>query len=661
MRSTHRRFIPTRQDRLITREQLGYLGLDTNSANDVVEPNELIYATDTRQPIQGKQKTRQGCDVYSIPAGEAVDAQQTSTTGASNKAVGTVIWKAKRWTALASGRLTKVEVRLANLLSLGTGPVIVEVYSDNSGSLGTLLAQSSIPAASVPSSYADLAARFIEAPAIVSGTDYWTVAHIQDDGSGAYIWSSTTSATTALTSSDSGTTWSATTYDLRHKAYVSTDSPTLGYYRVVKSDGTRVSFIAYKEAAGTTAVAMINDLTGALTNIKTGLSSSATRYEFEMFNDVVYYVNGVDAPRKYDFTTDDAMGGSPPVSYSIFAHANRLWFAPISDKTKLVFSNLTAPETFTSTDFVYIPSPKSPDHIVKTFVLNRDLYILTYKTKWKLSGTDISVMVLGRSTGTKGCVSAHSVVVDGNYAYFASDDGDYQFNGGTDILLSEDITPDYLSAVNKDEMAGVVWNNRRYLFYTPSGQAFNSRCWVFNFILRKYESDDTGTYIGQGAIWNGPGDDGRMVQSSNLVAAVYYAELSSNTYNNLGRKLSWALRPRYEYFTSPAATHQVRVWRPRFLSQTGTHSVDCTYDGDFANFPSTVSDGTVSMSAGGIRADGSHLVGDGSVVGGLGIIKPQLSIPGERNYTQPRYSREGVNNPVEFHGQTLQAAIKDIR
>ena len=44
-----------------------------------------------------------------------------------------------------------------------------------------------------------------------------------------------------------------------------------------RSGGEAVA--AYKEAAGTTAVAVVSDVDGSLTAIKTGLSSSATRYE----------------------------------------------------------------------------------------------------------------------------------------------------------------------------------------------------------------------------------------------------------------------------------------------------------------------------------------------------------------------------------------------
>lgn len=648
-----RRYIPVRQSKLVAREQLVFIGVNTFTSNDEVKPEELVYATDTRVPTIGRSKTRKGCDPYSVPAGETLDQSQTSATGAADKAIGTTTWLAAKIVAGATGRLTKVEFEVKN--TSATGPIIVEFRSDSSGSpSSTILGQGSIAASTPTGTYAYDPARFIEAPQVANGTTYWVIAYIQDDGSGNYFLNSTTSATTTKISTDSGVTWSSTTYSLHVKTYVSTNSPVLGYHRAYKTDGTKVSLMAHG-----TDLYTINDSTGAITSIKSGLSASATDYNFVTEQDVAYYVDGYNAPRKWDFTTEAAMAGSPPISYDIIAHKSRIFF--FTSDTKIVFSNATAPETFTSTDFLYVPSPKSPDPIRKPFILNDNLFILTAKTKWTLYGSDLSNMVLRKSTGLQGCVAKRAVCLTQNYAFFPSDDGVYRFNGATDTLISKDINEDYLAIANKDDMCAVIWNNRYYLFYTPSGGARNSECLVYNLNLDKWESKDTGAYISMGKVWDGPGDDGRMVQASNVVGAVYYAELPSNTYNNLGKKLSWDIRPRYEFFTTPAATHQLKRWRPRFLSQVGNHSVNCTYDADFANSPTTIAGGSVSMSGNGIRVDGTHLVGDGSVVGGVGIIKPKLNIPGYRNYTQLRYARSGVNNPVEFAGQTLQAAVKEVR
>lgn len=643
-----RRFVNTVEDDLREFEALDFSsGYNSYDANDVVKPNQLVYATDTRISTLGRQKTKQGCDFLSVPAGETVDAQQTSATGAADQSVGTALWLAKKWTATATGRCTKLELRVKNPAS-ATGPILVDLYSDASGSPGTLLGQSSIPASTPTSSYAYTAVRFIEAPQVVNGTSYWTVAHVQDDGTGTYAWSSTTNATTAKTSTN-GTSWSSSSFDLNHKAYISTDSPTLGKFEAVKSDGTVKQLIAYKEAGGTTAVAVIDPITGALTNIKTGLSSSATRYEFEQVQDVVYYVNGYDAPRKWDFTTEDVMGGSPAVATRIKWHKNHMFLLLAADPAQAIFSDTAAPEAFTSTNFLYIPAPKSNDRVMNWWVLNDNLYFFS-KTKYALSGSDISTFVLRQSTGAKGLTAPDSLCGTRSHAYFASDDGFYRFNGATDFQLSKSITGEYQAATNQINWGGCIFNNRYYLFYTPSGGAQNSRCWVYNINYDSMESNDTAAYVQKCDIWSG-----KMVQCSDVVAAVYYAELPSNSYNTLGHPLSWEIRSRYEYYRSPAALKEVEQWFPRFAAEGTNYSVLAQYDFDFLDSPVSIS---VPLQSSGYVWDDPGTIWDSFTWDTAVLVDPELTMDGEAMYIQRRYKRTGVNTPVEYFGESEYYSLR---
>jgi hypothetical protein len=644
-----RRFISTVEDDLREFEALDFSsGYNSYDANDVVKPNQLVYATDTRISTLGRQKTRQGCDFLSVPAGETVDAQQATTTGAADQSVGTALWLAKKWTATATGRCTKLELRVKNA-SGATGPILVSLYSDASGSPGTLLGQSSIPADTPTSSYAYVAARFIEAPQVVNGTSYWTVAHVQDDGAGSYAWSSTTNATTAKASTN-GTSWSSSSFDLNHKAYISTDSPTLGRFEAVKSDGTIKWLIAYKEVAGTTAVAVIDQVTGALTAIKTGLSSSATRYDFEQVQDVVYYVNGYDAPRKWDFTNESATTGMILPATRLKWHKNHLFMLLASDPAQVVFSDTAAPESFTSTSFLYIPAPKSNDAVVNWWVLNDNLYFFTRKTKWPLYGSDLSNFVIRQAPGTKGLVSPDALCGTRNHAYFPSDDGFYRFNGSTDELLSEKITGEYAAATNRINWGGCIAGSRYYVFYTPSGGAQNSQCWVYNINYDSMESNDTAAYVQKCDVWSG-----KMVQCSNVVAAVYYGERLSNSYNTLGYPLDWEIRPRYEYYRSPAALKELEQWFPRFAAQGGNYSVLAQYDFDFLNSPVSI---PVPLQSSGFVWDDPGTIWDSFTWDELALINPELTMDGEAMYIQRRYKRTGVNTPVEFLGESQYYSIR---
>src|SRR6185369_14495634 len=145
-------------------------------------------------------------------------------------------------------------------------------------------------------------------------------------GSGSYNWSSTTNATTAKTSSNQGGSWATTSYDLNAKTYVSTDSAYLGGMRYTPSNATAKTVIAHG-----TNVYTVSDVDGTTTSIKSGLSGSATEYNFAQSNDVLYYCNGQDAPRQWDGTTESAVTNAPATSKFITFHKNRMWIVDITN------------------------------------------------------------------------------------------------------------------------------------------------------------------------------------------------------------------------------------------------------------------------------------------------------------------------------------------
>lgn len=641
MRQTLPRVTPSPLQKM---ELLDYSkGINSFEANDVLAENNLRVATDARISTHGRYKTRQGLDFYSVPAGETLDKQQTSVTGASDASVTTATWFAQQYACTATGRLTKVALNFKNSAS-GTGAIIIQIQSDSGGSpSGTVLATSSIPAASPTGSYAYIDVRFIEAPQVASGTSYWIVAYLQDDGTNNYKWSTTTNASTGKTSTTSGVSWSALSADLNYKTYVSTDSATLGLHRAYKSDGTKKTLLAHS-----TNVYSVNDGTGALTSIKSGLTANGS-YRFATVNDVVYYVNNQDGIRQWDFTTEAANPGTTTVASNLILHKDQIMYVDKTNPTKIFFTDKTAFTTFTSTNFFYVPSPKTADPISALAVLNDNLYIFTQKTKWALYGSDLTNFVLRKSTGLKGTYNQDQVQFTRNHLYFVSDDGIYRFNGATDELISEPITDIFNSFANKTSITTALSGNRFYVFYTPSGGGQNSKCLVYNINYGSWESIDTNTYINKSNTWDGASDTNQFIQASNVVGAAYYAETSTNTYNNLGKALTFELRTKYEFFENPASKKRVKRWYPRFAAQSGTYNVSCQYDKDFANSPST------SLQSNGASGTlwGSGALWGAFTWGSSALIAPRISIPGRAKYIQFRLLRAGVNNPVEFYGHTL--------
>ena len=228
-------------------------------------------AQDARINTLGSYETRKGMDFHSDSAGHTEDDTETSTTGASDGSFSQTTWLAQPFTTTSAGVLSQVDLNIKNANS-ATGVPIVEIWSNSGGEPSTRLARSSISASDITSSYAYLKVRFPDPPTLATSTTYWIVVYTQATGSNSYNWSSTTNTTEALTSADSGATWASTSYSLNFKQYYATTGGVKGLHRAYKSDGTAVTLMAHG-----TSLYSVNDTTGALTAIKTGLDASATQ------------------------------------------------------------------------------------------------------------------------------------------------------------------------------------------------------------------------------------------------------------------------------------------------------------------------------------------------------------------------------------------------
>lgn len=631
-------------------------GFDSYAANDALQIDMLRSAQDTRIDSLGRMNTRQGADFYSNAAGETLDDAETSTTGAANQDVTTTIRHAAKFTTTTAGRLTKVELNMKT--NDGSGVTMVEIYNDSSGSPGTKLATSSIPFSDLGASLAYEVARFVEAPQLANATAYWIVVYVQS-GSGGYHWSSTTNATTALKSTDSGSTWSATSYDMNFKTYISTDSTTKGLFRAYKSTGTKETLMAHG-----TVLYKISDVDGTLTSIKTGLNSGATRYRFANINDEVFYVNGVDNPRKYDFSTDAQMawgtsgGSAAPTASLIAAHQDLIWLNDSSDPTRLEFSDEDSYETSASTNFIYVPSPKSPDPITALIPLNGVLYVFTTERKFAIYGSDQATFEVVELPSKKGTFTQETVAVTRNHIYYLSDDGLFRFNGVQDELLSARITDKIRGMANKDSAILAVHKNRLYIFYRDTGSGQNDKSLVYNLDFEAWESEDTNQYVTAATQFSGGNDDFEFVVASSLVGQAFYFDDSANNYSDAGCPLSFEVRTGYHHGKEPNAKKIWKRWYPRFEKQTGSYNVTCSTDQNFSSSPTEYS---VAVGASGDTWGGGETWGGGATYGSTKFGSDRIHLPDSSYYLQLRVSKTGVDTPVVFLGHKLMYSKKRVR
>jgi hypothetical protein len=636
-----KRFIKVTPTKLLIEKHYDFSGgLDTYSANEVIEPKYSPYLRNCRNTSRNTIKTRNGAGFYSVPLGETQDISQTSVTGASTQSFGLVNYAATGFSPGVSGRLTKIDLNLKTTSPAGTGPVIVEIRNASGGDPGsTILATSSISSASVTGTAAYLSARFIEAPQLTAFASYWIIVYVQDNGTNTYLWTSTTNLPGARLSTDSGLTWTGQTFQLNFKSYISTDSPVLGLTRFYRSTPSATTILWHGTNGYT-----INDGTGATTSFKSGLSASATDYYTAFAQDVMYYVNGFDAPRQYDLTTDSAVAGSPGISKFVALHKNRLFFVSASDPTKIIFSDEGAYTTYQSTSFLYVPAPKSTDPITAIVSFQDNLYIFTRKKKWVLFGNTLANFILREAAGKQGATSQNSVVVYGNYIFFCNDVGAYQFNGTADKQLSIRIVDDYQAIADKTKIHGRVWKDAYYIFNPAAGSGVNNQALIYDLLFNSWFYD-TNQYITRSVILDGPGDTtNQLLLGSSVVGAVYYAETQTS---DLGKAIAFEFRTKYNSFGDPSRAKRVKRFYPQFKTASTGFNLTLTYDKDFNNAPQAVAT-TVSTGAT-IPLYGTAVYGT-DVYGAAGLIKPREQISGKFFYLQYRFSRTGVDNSIELLG-----------
>lgn len=620
-------------------------GLNTNLSNDDMPQDQLRYSTDNREIEIGKWETRKGNDFFSVPIGETVNVQQTSVTGASSFSFGTTSYFAAKVTASSSGRLTALEANIRNTAS-ATGTVVLALYTDNSGTPGTEIARTTIAASTITSSYQYLKGRFISCPDITNATVYWVVGFVQDGGTNSYQISTTTNASTGKTSVNSGQTWSSQSYAFNVKLSTATSGGVKGHVRVKRSNGTTYTFFAHG-----TNLYSVNETTGVTTSVDSGLHTDATYCRFVFVNDVLYYVTGLQKPRKYDFSTASEVTTAPEIASTIIEHVGIVFYGSATDRSKQFYTNFAAYETFTSTDFGYIPAPKTSDPLVAYAKLNGNLFPITRNNKFVLYGARSETFRLDEAPGQKGTFSQESVAYDQNYIYLASDDGIYRYNGAEEKNIAEDIINEWTALLSKTNTVLELHNNRLYVWYTPNGQATNTECFVYNTLYGHWESKDLGTYVGR-AFARFDVDD-KFIQGSNRVGMIMYAEQSSNDYSNMDEPITWELRTHFNHYGATAQYKRAPMFRPHFDSQSGQHSVQVGYATDYND---TATYFNVPLQGSAPRFDDGETWDSGIVFGGTQQINPMdeaPNIPGEWRRLQIRYKHYAAREPVTFDGQVL--------
>lgn len=612
---------------------------------DVLPPEKSPYLNNARKQEQdvnsdGRRsaiRTKKGPGFYTVAVGETIDDTETSTTGADADDINTVHWLAQPFTPTVDGRLTKATINIRNPNGT-TGNILLEVRSNNGGIPGDIIGTSSIPGSEISDTYTYEVFRFIEAPLLTGSTLYWLTAHLQEGGEGHYEWSTTTNTDEAFITDNSGGTWTSVAYSGNFEIYLSTVGGVKGLGRYYPTTNANSTIFAHG-----TDVYKTTDSTGAVTSIKSSLTSGATYYDFDTSQNKIYWANGVDVPMQYDNATVSNLGGSPSIADQLAFHKNRLFLRPTDDPTKLEFSDLGDYETWGATGFIYVPAPQTSDPIVKILSFQDSLAILNRNSKWILSGTDLSTFNLRQAIGKNGAVAASAVDSDENFVYYlGSDRRFYRWNGAEDTDIGWMVQPEFDEIPNTANVTVTCWKNQVRIYYAGAGQAFNNKCLIFDKVYEEWFRD-TDAYIRHTAL--AFKDDNKLIEASDRAGVLYYAEQEDS---NLGKPIEFEYRTTYHSFGQSGAKKQIRRLYPIFQSQTAPFEIELQVDKDFRDQPKVYDIST--QGAGPLF--GTAVYGT-DVYGKTELIDPRITVSGQAVYFQIRFVHTGANQTVQLLGYVL--------
>lgn len=650
-------------------------GLNLRDPDAIITNGETSFTINSREYARndGEQRVanrmRQGAAVLSTPVGETLDTQQvgsvTDDTLVNNlMGFSTTVPVAVPWTATGSGALTRLDIELTKAsFATPTGHIIVEIYTDNSGKPGTLIAESSYLASTVSASptYTYLTAHFIDAPSLTAGHQYWFMCYIQDNGSGIYLLHQTVAAGGALNVTFTGnkttgmtiTGTSAIGKTCRFKTYLSTAGGVQGHSLRYPSNNANLILFAQLGVVYSVSLSAPTP-----TVIDSTLSSSAKNIRFTQVDDMTVYVDGTNPARFWDGTNPAAnLAGVPSAApLNVLTWKNYLFFQ--TGPTRIDFSDINNFTSYPAVNFFYVGTPLSADHITGWEVFHDALTVFTHNTKYLVlagASANISTFTYKEAVGTKGAVSQEAICADANFIYFISDDGNlYAWNGAKDVLLSDKLQPELSAITDKTKIRLGFYRNQLRLYYPKAPSTFANQMLLYDLELQQWFMDTGHPVNSSDDLYL---DSQQLVEFSSLVGAVYLGE---SGFDDLGKAIAWKYHTNYktyayrrrngQTFGGGSAKKRIKRFHPVVRTEDVNYTMYVGKDMDFANTP----DMREYIISGGGATWGSFVWGDGTRYGQAGQISKLSGMSGRGLHIQYRFERTGVETPAELYGYIAQ-------
>ena len=640
-------------------------GLDMVTPVDLLSDGRTPWSKNFRlyaQQSDDRQvaiSSRKGPGFYMSPLSETkTESLELETTKEVEVGVTAPIL-AQRLVTTTGGRLNRLDFKVKST-ETSNGPLMVSLYSNKDGRPSDLLAQSSIGSGSITDSLSWATVRFVDAPLLANGDELWVIFEIQDDGDGTYLVGCVEDEVGAKWSDASFAALDTQPYGVNYKMYQTPDIRLKGTHRFNREAGDNITVAAFNDG-----LYALDPISNSWTVIESGHNASATHYSFAVADGKLFWVNGFDDLKAWDGDTVETITDPelPILSHIIF-HKDRLFGVVASDKNKFIWSEAPGNPTqltpdkqwyyaYLSTNFAYVPAPKTGSPITGLISFQDALFIFTQDNKWVFSGYDKGSFSMRQSTGSKGALGFNSITQDENHIYFVSDDGLYQCNGSQDTNISKDrIQPLFDACGNKFNIVPVVWKNKVRFYMQSKGSPHNDIVALYNKNIDGEWELDTDTWVDRALYFDDADDDQELLEFSSLYAMPMLAEQG---YNSLGAPIDFEYRMKYDSFGLPAQKKRVRRYFPILQGVDNTFNIRIMMDKDFQDSP-RIKDVLLAVNG---STWGDFKWGDGTAWGGDKSFKHhRQSYPGSAYYWQLRIARKGVNNRVAFIGAQYKYRIK---
>lgn len=596
-------------------------------------------------------RTRKGSRRLSTPVGEALNVQNVAAASGGDAQVTVNNWIAFPFVPSSTGPLTRLDLEV-KLVTVGLGPMIIQIFTNNAGVPGTMIAEGAIQEGATNGSFQFLPSYYIDAPSVTNGSTYWALCKVQAGGSAVYALNKTAAAG-ALTTVNPGTVFSAAGYTVRYKSYLSTAGSIKGFHRWYPSN-----------LANRTIFAMNNDVysvtdAGVASSISSAINTLASKVRYAQVNDTLFWVDGSNTPKQWDGTTVTDVMNAPTTPTHVIVHQNRLFYVPSADPTRVVFSDLFAFTSYPSVNFFYVPNPKSPDKIAGWLTFQDNLVILTHETKHVIYGSDLGSFTRKESIGTKGAVSQEAMCADRNYVYFMADDKQiYRWNGSDDECISEKIEPLLNAIQDTSKVRLSIYRNQLRVHF-----AANSDTTASDMVLCELSRKDSNKYLqwfhdtGRPVIGNLEWylNNNELIEFSSKCGAFYLGETDES---DLGKPIDFKYWTAYQAYGSGSAKDRIKKFRPYLRPTDSPLTMQIGKDIDFNNDP-TMNDYLVNP---GGAIWGNFVWGDGTIWGdNVQLIQDSVPMSGRGNFTQYRFECSQVEAPVELYGFLALVKVGRIR